>query len=157
MAWPWGGGCELCLVCDIRIASQSARFGQPEIRLGLIPAAGGTQRLPRVIGINRAKALLYTGDPIDAAEAYRIGLVNKVFPSAQVMPQAQHLAAKLSRRPTLALKILKSAVNQGLDMGLDPALSHETACFERLFDTEDCREGVSAFLEKRKPRFKGIS
>ncbi|MEW6262007.1 MAG: enoyl-CoA hydratase-related protein [Thermodesulfobacteriota bacterium] len=150
-----GGGCELALACDIRIATTTARFGQPEIKLGLIPGAGGTQRLPRLVGAGRAKELLFTGDPIDAAEAYRIGLVNKIVPEGTVLDEAKALAVKLLKQPPLALKATKAVVNEGLNMDLKSALAHEAQHFALLFSTADQKEGVSAFLEKRPPRYKG--
>jgi enoyl-CoA hydratase len=150
-----GGGCELALACDIRIAAENALFGQPEIKIGVIPAGGGTQRLPRLVGIGRAKELLYSGDPIDAVEAFRIGLVNKVTSVEQLLPEAKKMAQKFVERPAFALKMLKSAINQGINMDLRSALSYEMRCFEILFSTEDQKEGMSAFVEKRQAAFKG--
>lgn len=150
-----GGGCELSLACDIRIAADNARFGQPEIKIGVIPAGGGTQRLPRLVGVGRAKELLYSGDPIDAAEAFRIGLVNKVTSVEQLLPEAKKTAAKFASRPAFTLRMLKSAVNEGLNMDLQTALSYEMRCFEILFSTEDQKEGMRAFIEKREAVFKG--
>lgn len=150
-----GGGCELALACDIRLAAESASFGLPEIKLGLLPGAGGTQRLPRLIGVGLAKEMLYCGDSIDAQEAYRIGLVNKICPPGSLLQEAKILAEKMSKRPRLALKTIKTLVNSGLDMSLFSALCHEARCFELLFATEDQKEGVKAFVEKRKPQFAG--
>lgn len=150
-----GGGCELALSCDIRIAADNAVLGLPEIKLGVIPGGGGTQRLPRLIGVGRAKELLYTGDSIDAQEAYRIGLVNKVVPRDSLMDEARKLALKLIKQPAFALKIIKLAVNEGINMDLYSALRHESRCFEILFSTEDQKEGMQAFVEKREPNFKG--
>jgi len=150
-----GGGCELALACDLRIAAENAIFGQPEIKIGVIPGGGGTQRLPRLVGLGRAKELLYTGEPIDAQEAYRIGLVNKVVPVGSVMEEANKLAEKLISRPAFALKMIKMAVNEGINMDIKSAITHEARCFEIIFSTEDQKEGVNAFLEKRKPNFKG--
>ncbi len=150
-----GGGCELALTCDIRIAAENAVFGQPEIKIGVIPGAGGTQRLPRLIGLGRAKEMLYSGDSIDAQEAYRIGLVNKVLPIASLMDEAKKIATKYAQQPGFALKITKMAVNQGMNMDLPSALSYEARCFELLFSTEDQKEGMRAFNEKRRPTFKG--
>lgn len=150
-----GGGCELSMACDIRIAAENAMFGQPEIKIGVIPGGGGTQRLPRLVGIGRAKELLYTGDPIDAKEAFRIGLVNKVVPGASLMEEARKIAGKMIRQPEFALKITKMVVNEGINMDLSSALAHEARCFELLFSTEDQKEGMKAFIEKRKPNFKG--
>jgi len=149
-----GGGCELSLACDIRIAAENAMFGQPEIKIGVIPGAGGTQRLPRLIGLGRGKELLYTGDPIDAQEAYRVGLVNKVVPVESLMDEAKQMASKFIRQPGFALKITKMVVNEGINMDLKSALAHEARCFELLFSTEDQKEGMKAFMEKRKPVFK---
>ncbi|MCK4795674.1 MAG: enoyl-CoA hydratase/isomerase family protein [Desulfobacteraceae bacterium] len=150
-----GGGCELTLACDIRISADNAIFGQPEIKIGVIPGGGGTQRLPRLIGLGMAKELLYTGEPIDAQEAYRIGLVNKVVPVDSLIEEAKKMAAKIVRQPNLALRITKLVVNEGINMELKSALTHEARCFEWLFSTEDQKEGMKAFVEKRKPIFKG--
>ncbi len=150
-----GGGCELTLVCDIRIASENARFGQPEIKIGVLPGAGGTQRLPRLVGVGRAKELLYSGDPIDAGEAYRIGLVNKVVPANSLMDEAKNMALERSKRPAVALKMIKMSVNRGINMDLESALSYESRCSDILYNTEDQKEGMRAFVEKRPPVFKG--
>lgn len=150
-----GGGCEMCLACDTRIAAKNARFGTPEIKLGLLPGAGGTQRLPRLVGLGRAKEILYSGDPIDADEAWRIGLVNKVVPIESLLDEAKAMAKKFLKQPAFALATIKNLVNTGIKMDLDSALTHESRCFELLFATEDQKEGVRAFLEKRKPVFKG--
>jgi enoyl-CoA hydratase len=149
-----GGGCELALACDLRIAAENAKFGQPEIKIGVIPGGGGTQRLPRVVGVTKAKELLYTGDFIDAQEAYRIGLVNKVVPVASLMEEARNMALKIARQPGMALKVTKLAVNGGLNMDIKSAMAYEARCFEILFSTEDQKEGMKAFVEKRKPVFK---
>ena len=148
-----GGGCELTLACDLRIAAENATFGQPEIKIGVIPGAGGTQRLPRIIGITKAKELLYTGDFIDAEEAYRIGLVNKVVPAASLMEEARKMAGKIARQPGFAVKITKIAVNGGMNMDMKSAMAYEARCFEILFSTADQKEGMKAFVEKRKPVF----
>jgi len=150
-----GGGCELALACDIRIAAENATFGQPEIKIGVIPGAGGTQRLPRLVGLGRAKELLFTGDPIGAQEAYRIGLVNKVVPIESLMSEAKKMASKLAQQPPLALKTTKMVINEGMDMNIQSALALEARSFEILFSTEDQKEGMKAFVEKRKPIFKG--
>ncbi len=150
-----GGGCELSMACDIRIAAENARFGQPEIKIGVIPGGGGTQRLARLIGLGRAKEMLFTGDPIDAEEAYRIGLVNKVVPGESLMDETRKMASKFLKQPGFALKITKMLLNDGINMDLRSALSLETRCFELLFATEDQKEGMRAFIEKRKPNFKG--
>jgi enoyl-CoA hydratase len=150
-----GGGCELALACDIRLAADNARFGQPEIKIGVIPGGGGTQRLPRIVGVGRAKELLYTGDPINAEEAYRIGLVNKVFPKEELLNAARQMAQTLLKQPPFALSITKMVVNDGANMELPSALAHEARCFALLFGTKDQKEGMTAFLEKRPPEFKG--
>ena len=150
-----GGGCELALVCDLRIASDSARFGLPEVKIGMIPAAGGTQRLPRLIGVTRAKGLLYTGESVDAQEAYRIGLVNRVVPVDRLMEEATSLARKLADYPPLSVKFMKRAVNTGMQLDLASALDYESHIAAMLGSSEDRIEGFKAFVEKRKPVFKG--
>jgi len=150
-----GGGCELALVCDIRIAAENAIFGQPEIKIGVIPGAGGTQRLPRMVGLGRAKEFLFTGDTIDAHEAYRIGLVNKVIPVESLMAEAKKMALKLANQPPLALRMIKAVINEGINTDIQSALALEARYFEILFSTEDQKEGMEAFIKKRKPIFKG--
>ena len=150
-----GGGCELALCCDLRIASDKAAFGQPEIKIGVIPGAGGTQRLPRIIGLTKAKELLYTGDPIDAQEAYRIGLVNKVVPTDKLMDEAYAMARRIAGRPAVAVRMTKFAVDGGINMDIKSAMAYEARCFEHLFSTDDQKEGMKAFVEKRKPAFRG--
>ena len=150
-----GGGCELALVCDLRIASDSARFGLPEVKIGMIPAAGGTQRLPRLIGVTRAKGLLYTGESVDAQEAYRIGLVNRVVPVDRLMEEAMSMARKLADYPPLSVKFMKRAVNTGMQLDLASALDYESHIAAMLGSSEDRIEGFKAFVEKRKPVFKG--
>jgi len=150
----FGGGCEIALQCDIRIAADNAKFGQPEIKLGLLPGAGGTQRLPRLIGAGRAKELLFSGEPITAEEAYRIGLVNKVVPADSVLDEAKKMARTIAERPKYALMMIKHLVNTGMNMDLNSALEFEGRCFEILFSTEDQKEGLKAFIEKRRPVFK---
>lgn len=150
-----GGGCELTLVCDLRIASQTACFGVPEVKLGMIPAAGGTQRLPRIIGVTKAKELLFTGEFMDAKEAYRVGLVNKVVEVDELMTAARELARKLIDKPPLAVKFAKRTVNAGMQMDLNTALDYESHCASLLSVSEDRVEGFKAFVEKRKPVFKG--
>jgi len=150
-----GGGCELALCCDIRLASENARFGQPEVNLGVIPGFGGTQRLPRLIGKGRACELLMTGDMIDAAEAYRIGLVNKVLPAAELIPAAHKLAAKIAAKGQIAIGFAKSALRDGLETDLDRACAREADLFGLCFATADQKEGMQAFLEKRPAEFKG--
>ncbi len=149
-----GGGCELCLACDLRIAAENAVFGQPEIKIGVIPGGGGTQRLPRLIGMTKAKELLFTGETIDAAEAHRLGFVNKVVPLPDLIVEARALAMKIASMPGVALKMTKFAVNGGMSMDLRSALAYEARCFELLFSTKDQKEGTGAFLEKRKPLFR---
>lgn len=150
-----GGGCELMMACDIAYAADTARIGQPEINLGVMPGAGGTQRLPRLVGKQRAKELLLTGDMIDAQEAYRLGLVNKVVPLAELMAEVRKLCEKLKGKPAVALRMIKEAVEQGYDQDLVTALDIEAKAWALCFATEDKEEGVAAFLEKRKPAFRG--
>lgn len=150
-----GGGLELALTADFRIAADNAQLGLPEIKLGILPGAGGTQRLPRLIGAGLAKELIFTGDFIDAQEAYRIGLVNKVVPVDELFTEAEKLAGKLARRGAVALRLAKSAVNEGLRMDLEAGIRYEHQCFSLLFATEDQKEGMRAFIEKRTPQFKG--
>ena len=150
-----GGGCELAMACDIRIASEKAKFGQPEVSLGIPPGFGGTQRLPRFIGKGRAKELLFTGDMIDVQEAYRIGLVNKITTAEQLLAEAKTMAQKIITRAPVAVQMCKTAVNKGLDMDLDSAVAYEAEVFGLCFATQDQKEGMSAFLEKRKADFKG--
>lgn len=150
-----GGGCELAMACDIRIAADIARLGQPEINLGIIPGYGGTQRLTRLVGKGMAKLLVLGGDPITAQEAQHIGLVDMVVPAAELMPKAMELAEKLAAKAPVALRLCKQAINEGAESSLAAGLDHEAALFGVVFDTEDRVEGVSAFLEKRKPAWKG--
>lgn len=155
VGYALGGGLELALTADIRIAADNAQLGLPEIKLGIIPGAGGTQRLPRLIGAGRAKELIFSGDFISAEEAWRIGLVNKVFPVENLFEEAEKLAKKLAGRGAVALRMAKSAVNEGLRMDLEAGIRYEHQCFSLLFATEDQKEGMRAFVEKRKPQFKG--
>lgn len=150
-----GGGCELVLSCTLRIASDSARFGQPEINLGIIPGLGGTQRLTRLVGKGNAMELILTGDLINAQEALRIGLVNRVVPAAQLMEEARALGEKLASKPPLALRAAKDAVDYGADMSLAAALEFENRLFAILSGSADKAEGVSAFQDKRKPEWQG--
>jgi enoyl-CoA hydratase len=149
-----GGGNELAMCCDLRIASEKARFGQPEINLGLIPGASGTQRLPRIIGVAKAKEMIFLGDMIDAATALNLGLVNKVVPPDKVMEEAMAWAAKLASKSSPVLAMAKMAINTGLDTDLASGLTIETKCDALCFATEDQKEGMKAFLEKRKVVFK---
>jgi enoyl-CoA hydratase len=150
-----GGGCEVTICCDMRIASEDAVFGVPEINLGIMPGSGATQRLPRLVGVARAKELLYTGDTVNAAEAYRIGLVNRVVPRDKLMDEAKALARKLAKKPRAALALIKRCVDNGMNMDLASGLTLEMDCFSIAFTSEDGREGINAFVEKRKPEFKG--
>jgi len=150
-----GGGCELALCCDMRFAGETARFGQPEVNLGVIPGFGGTQRLPRLIGKGRACELIMTGDMIDATEAYRIGLANKVFPAEELLPAATRLAQKISSKGPLAISFAKGALNNGLEIDLAHACDQEADLFGLCFATDDQKEGMQAFLEKRPAQFKG--
>jgi enoyl-CoA hydratase len=150
-----GGGCELAMACTIRIAADSARLGQPEIQLGIIPGYGGTQRLARLVGSGRALELLLTGNQITAAEAHRIGLVNQVVPAAELMPMARALAAALAAKAPIAVGYILDAVRQGVQLPLAEAQSLEATLFGLAASTDDMREGTSAFLQKRKPEFKG--
>ena len=150
-----GGGCELVMACDIRIASEKAKFGQPEVTLGITPGFGGTQRLPRLIGKGRAKELLFTGDIIDAAEAYRLGLVNTVTTPEELMNTAMALAQKIMSRAEVAVKLCKAAVNAGLNMDLESGIAYEAEVFSLCFATGDQKEGMNAFMEKRKAVFMG--
>ncbi len=150
-----GGGLELAMACDIRIASDTARLGQPEINLGLIPGYGGSQRLPRLAGKGMAKLLILTGDMIDAHEALRVGLVEKVVPLAELMGAAKTLAQKLAAKSPVTMAAAKDAINLGQEVDLERGLSIESLEFGALSTSEDYREGTSAFLEKRKPAFKG--
>ncbi len=145
-----GGGCELALSCDIRICSENAVFGQPEVGLGIIPGFGGTQRLARAISVSKAKEMLFTGKSVKADEAYRIGLVNCVYPQAELMDSAIKLAETIARNAPIAVRQCKKAVNEGLDVELEAGLSLESKLFGDCFETQDQREGMSAFLEKRK-------
>ena len=150
-----GGGCELMMACDIILASASAKIGQPEINLGIHPGFGGTQRLPRLVGAIKAKELLFTGDTIDANEALRIGLVNKVVEPEKLMEEAEKLAIKIASKSSIQLRFIKELVNKGTQIGLASACAMEVSYFSTCFSTEDQKEGMSAFLEKRKPVFKG--
>jgi enoyl-CoA hydratase len=153
--WCLGGGCELAMALDLIVAAESARFGQPEINLGVIPGAGGTQRLTRAVGKSVAMEMILTGEPIDAREALRLGLVARVVPSELVIEDALALAARIATRSPLALRLAKEAVNAAYEMSLTDALAHERRLFYLLFGSEDQKEGMAAFLEKRDPHFTG--
>jgi len=150
-----GGGCELAMACHLRIASDAAKFGQPEVKLGLVPGYGGTQRLTRLVGKGRALQLLLTGEMIDAVEAYRIGLVNRIVPAAELLGAATGTLQTILANGPLAVAACIEAVNRGADASLDDALALEATAFGLLAATEDKREGTRAFLEKRPPRFGG--
>lgn len=150
-----GGGCEIAMGCDIIIASEKAKFGQPEINLGIIPGGGGTQRLQRLIGSCRAKELIFTGDIIRAEEADRIGLVNRVVPMDDLLPTAKEIAQKIALKSPAALKLAKAAINRGMQTNLESGLAYEYELYSLSLSLEDKAEGVAAFLEKRKPVFKG--
>jgi enoyl-CoA hydratase len=144
-----GGGCEICMSCDIRVAAENAVFGQPECGLGIIPGFGGTQRLARLIGKGRAKELIFTCDKIDAQEAYRVGLVNKVVPAEELMDACRKMAAKILSKGSYAVSMAKSVINAGMDMDLTNGLKMEADAFGFTFSTHDKKEGMTAFLEKR--------
>jgi enoyl-CoA hydratase len=151
-----GGGCELAMACTIRIAADTAKLGQPEINLGLMPGYAGTQRLARIVGRGRALELLLTGDQITAAEAFRLGLVNRVVPAADLMSEAKKLAATLAAKAPIAIRYILEAVHKGLEMPFPQAQIFEATLFGLVASTEDMREGTRAFLEKRKAEFKGL-
>ncbi len=150
-----GGGLELTLSCDFRIASEAATLGLGEVKLGIMPAGGGTARLPRLIGPGKAKEFLYFGNTVPAEEAYRLGIVNKVVPPEELLPEAKRWAAELAERPPISLRMLKNCVNIGMQMHLLDAIDYELKCSAILTNTEDRVEGMRAFVEKRKPVFKG--
>ncbi len=150
-----GGGCELALACDLRIASSTAVFGMPEVGLGMIPGAGGTQRLPRLIGAGRAKEMIFTGEFISAEEAHRIGLVNRVVVPERLIEEAGGLAQKLAHKAPLALQAAKAAIDEGLNVDLEMGLRYEAHGNVLLAGTRDREEGIRAFLEKRSPVFTG--
>ena len=151
-----GGGCELAMACHVRLAAEHAKFGQPEVKLGIGPGYGGTVRLPRLVGKGRALELLLTGGMIDAAEAHRIGLVNRVVPADRLLAEAEALARAILENGPLALRACLEAVDAGLDTSLDQALLLEANHFGLLSASSDMKEGTKAFLEKRKPIFKGV-
>jgi enoyl-CoA hydratase len=150
-----GGGCELAMSCDIIIASETARFGQPEVNIGIIPGSGGTQRLAHIVGKHRAMEMVLTGDPITAQEAERLGLVNRVVPVELLLEEAKNVGKKIAAKPPLAIKYAKEAVLKSFNTGLDDGLDFERKTFYTLFASEDKKEGMQAFIEKRRPVFKG--
>ena len=150
-----GGGCELALACDIRVAGDNAKFGQPEVNLGVLPGFAGTQRLPRLIGKGLANELLFTGDIIDAAEACRIGLVNRVISQEQLLPTCREMAGKIAARGPVAVRLCKGAVNCGMEMDLARACQYEADQFALCFTSPEQKEGMRAFLENRPPKFQG--
>jgi len=150
-----GGGCELAMACTIRLAADTATIGQPEINLGIIPGYAGTQRLARLVGKGKAMELLLTGVPVSAAEAQRIGLVNRVVGVSELMNEARTLADQLARNPPIAMRYILDAVNRGLEMPFEQAAGYEATLFGLVAATDDMREGTRAFLDKRKPDFKG--
>jgi enoyl-CoA hydratase/carnithine racemase len=150
-----GGGCELAMACTIRLAVETAKFGQPEVTIGIIPGYGGTQRLPRLVGKGRALQLILSADMIDAQEAYRIGLVNEIVAKDNLIPRAEAILNKINANAPTAVKLAIEAANRGLDVSLAEGLNIEASLFTQCFATEDRKEGVAAFREKRKPNFKG--
>lgn len=149
-----GGGCELAMSCDFIMAAENTKFGQPEVTLGIIPGTAGTQRLPRLVGRNRAKEIIFTGDLFDAAEAYRIGLVNRLVSGDEVLTEAVKMAQKIVSRPQLAVRYAKNAINRGVETDIETGMSIERELFGLCFATEDQKEGMQAFFEKRKAEFK---
>lgn len=150
-----GGGCELAMSCDIRLASDKAKFGQPEVGLGITPGFGGTQLLPRIIGEGRAKELIFTGEVIGAEEAYRLGLVNRIYPADTLMDEARKLAARIAANAPLAVNYSKVAINRGMQADIDTGMAIEADLFGLCFSTEDQKNGMEAFLQKTKTPFKG--
>ena len=148
-----GSGCELAMACDIRIASDKAKFGQPELKLGVIPGHAGTQRLVRLVGLGKAKELIFTGDIIDAQEALRIGLINKVVPPEELMNEVHKVAQKMLEMGPIAMKLAKTVINRGFDSNFTTASSYESEAFSICFSTSESKEGIQAFLEKRKPKW----
>ena len=153
--FAFGGGNELCMGCDIRIASEKAKFGQQEINLGIIPGGGGSQRLPRLVGWGRAMEIALSGEAIDAEEAYRIGLANKVVPHDSLLDEARSLAKKLAAKPKIALRQAKAVINASKSLDMESGLDYEIQCCALLWSTADQKEGMKAFIEKREPKFSG--
>ncbi|WP_026894427.1 short-chain-enoyl-CoA hydratase [Clostridiisalibacter paucivorans] len=149
-----GGGCELSMSCDIRIASEKAKFGQPEVGLGITPGFAGTQRLPRLVGLGKAKELIFTADMVGGSEAEKIGLVNKVVPHEELMNEAMNMAKKIAAKGPIAVKYAKTAINRGIETDIETGMAIEKDIFGLCFATEDQKEGMTAFVEKRKPDFK---
>ena len=149
-----GGGCEISMSCDIRLCSENAVFGQPEVGLGITPGFGGTQRLARIVGPGKAKQLIYTARNIKAAEAYRIGLVNEVYPLEELMPQAKKMAKGIAKNAPIAVRACKKAINEGLEVGMDEAIVIEEKLFGSCFETEDQKYGMAFFLDKNKEKVK---
>jgi enoyl-CoA hydratase len=150
-----GGGCELAMACDIRIASEKAKIGQPEVNLGILPGFGGTQRLARLVGRGKAKELIFSAVALDAAAAEKIGLVDAVVPPEKLMERANEVATLIASKAPVAIGLAKEAINRGLDLDLADGLAYEAELFAQCFATDDQREGMGAFLAKRKPEFKG--
>lgn len=150
-----GGGCELAMACDIRLASKNAKLGQPEVGLGITPGFAGTQRLPRLVGKGVAKEIIFTTDMIDAEEAHRIQLVNKVYEQDELMDKAREMARKIMSKGIYAVSLAKAAINNGMNMDTESAYNYEADIFGLCFATEDQKEGMKAFVEKREPKFRG--
>jgi len=148
-----GGGCELAMACDIRIASTKSKFGQPEVGLGITPGFGGTQRLPRIVGVGKAKELIYTCDIIKADEALKIGLVNKVVEPEVLLEEAKAMAKKIAQNAPIAVKLCKDAINRGMQVNIDDAIDIEAYDFGKCFSTKDQKEGMTAFIERREKNF----
>lgn len=150
-----GGGCELALACDIRVADEDAIFGLPEVGLGVMPGAGGTQRLPRLVGLGKAKEMIFSGDPVNAEDAKSIGLVERVAPKGEAVSEARKLAKRVLLRGPVGVANAKRAIDEGMELTLEEGLKREGVLFSELFKTADKREGIGAFMEKRKPDFIG--
>lgn len=148
-----GGGCELAMACDMRIASEKAKFGQPEVGLGIIPGFSGTQRLPRLVGLGRAKELIFSGSHIGAEEAYRIGLVNKVTDKESLMEETYKMADKIKSNSRVAVKYAKESINRGIETDIETGIAYESNLFGMCFASQDQEEGMTAFLDKRQPKF----